>query len=58
MYLSVLDVVSQMIMICMLLSMSMGWTLGQVIPHPVNNKGQLGIIALVGGAEVSLYYLL
>ncbi|XP_019864220.1 PREDICTED: integral membrane protein GPR180-like [Amphimedon queenslandica] len=50
----ILDVVSQMIMICMLLSMSMGWTLGQVIPHPVNNKGQLGIIALVGGAEVIL----
>ena len=42
-----------MIMICMLLSMSMGWTLGQVIPHPVNNKGQLGVIVLVGCAEVS-----
>ena len=48
-----LDVLAQLVMVWMLLSMSAGWTLGSA-SHPVKDKRQFGVIAIVGVAEARI----
>lgn len=51
---SVLDVLAQLIMMWMLLSMSLGWTLGSSVSNPFHDKKQSILIISVGVVEVSL----
>ena len=52
---TVLDVLAQLIMTWMLLSMSLGWTLGSSVSHPLHDKKQSILIISVGVVEVSLH---
>ena len=49
---TVLNVLAELIMAWMMLSMSLGWTLGSSI-HPFKHNKQLGIIIFVAIAEVT-----
>ena len=52
---SVLDVLAQLIMTWMLLFISLGWTLGSSVSHPLHDKKLLILIISVGVVEVSLH---
>ena len=50
---TVLEILAQCQMVWMLLSMSVGWTLGSQTAHPVRDKKQLGTITAVAALHVS-----
>ena len=52
---SVLDVLAQLIMTWMLLFISLGWTLGSSVSHPLHDKKLFILIISVGVVEVSLH---
>ena len=50
---TVFEMLAQCQMIWMLLSMSVGWTLGSSTAHPIKDKRQLGTVAAVAVLHVS-----
>lgn len=49
-----LEMLAQCQMLWMLLSMSVGWTLGSTTAHPIKDRGQLATILTVAGLHIFL----